>query len=134
MSVLASIERRRRVEFAGDGSPASIARQHGCDPSAIAALHPFLVDGTLVCVLAAAAAPPRNAELIACVGARTVRRLHAHELLLAFQLATASPPILMDSGLLDRAEVLFCVEPPLGYAISPPEELRSGLGARVIAL
>jgi len=123
-----------QIEFSGDGTVASVASQHGCDESAIAQLLPFVVDDSFLTVLTSAGKLVRSAELITAMNAAFVRRPSMQEVLLGFTLGRPRHTVYMDEVLLEHEEILFCVEPPSGYATSEPDVLRRELRASLISL
>jgi hypothetical protein len=54
--------------------------------------------------------------------------------LLGFRFAQPAHTVYMAAALLEHEEIVFCVEPPLGYLASAPETLRTLLCAQVISL
>jgi hypothetical protein len=126
----------RRVQFSAacDGSPGAIASEHGCEVTAIAQLMPFVIDDSFITVLASAARLVRSAELLVALRGAVVRRPRTHEILLGVQLGRTRHTVYMDEALLEHQELLFCVDPPRGYAAAGPEALRRELSARLISL
>jgi hypothetical protein len=126
----------RRIQFSGtgDGSPRAIASEHGCEVTAIAQLVPFVIDDAFITVLTSAGRLVRSAELLVALRGAVVRRPRTHEILLGVHLGQTRHTVYMDEALLEHQELLFCVEPPRGYAAAAPEALRCELGARLISL
>ena len=97
----------RRVRFAGQANPASVAVECGLQPAAMIGLFPFVADGSLVMVLTSLQNEVRNADLVLALGAAAVRRIQAPELLLGFSFGNSrGNAVYIDSSLLDHEEVL----------------------------
>jgi hypothetical protein len=126
--------RWRRLDVAGDPRPDEIAREHGCDVAAIVGLFPFMVDDSFVTVVASSSGGLPARELLHALHARILRRVRADEIALSYVLGRPRHRVLMDERLLLQPELLFCVEPPRGYAAAAPEALRFELNARLITL
>jgi hypothetical protein len=124
----------RRVQFSGDGSPRAVASEHGCALTAIAQLVAFVVDDSFITVLTSAGRLVRSADLIVALRASVVRRPRTHEILLGVHLGRTGHTVYMDQALLEHEELLFCVDPPRGYAAAAPEALRRELSAVLISL
>jgi hypothetical protein len=126
----------RRVQFSGvgDGSPLAIASEHGCEVTAIAQLAPFVIDDSFITVLTSAGKLVRSAEVLVALGGTVVRRPRTHEILLGVHLGRTRHTVYMDEPLFEHQELLFCVDPPRGYAAAAPEALRRELNAHVISL
>jgi hypothetical protein len=123
----------RRVSR-GAGSLAALASELGCESAAIALLHPFLVDGKFVTVLASAVTHVWSADLLRRLSAANVRPLRAEEIVLGFQLARPQSTAYMEEALLEHEELMLNVDPPDGYASSTPAAVRRALDAQVISL
>jgi hypothetical protein len=126
--------RLRRVQFAGDSGSRSIAAQHGCHPSAIVQLVPFILDGALVLVAASADRHLSAADLLRCLKAASIRGLTPGEVATAFRLGTPRARVYLDRALLGHPELLLCAEPPLGYVVGKPAAVQRLLAAEPISL
>ena len=124
----------RRVELPADGCVHGIASAHGLEIATVAQLLPFVVDDAFVTLLASAERLVRSADLITAMHAAVVRRPRAEEILLGFHLGQVKHTVYMDATLLEHQELLFCVDPPRGYAAAAPDVLREHLCARLISL
>jgi hypothetical protein len=111
-----------------------VAAELDCAASAIVRLLPFIVDGALIGVLASAMMSVRAADLVVALRAGVVRRPRAEEILLGVQLGLPMRTIFIDRALLDREQMLCCVDPPCGYVTSSAAALRAALDAQPISL
>ena len=124
----------RRVDFAGRLDRLPIDDRRGYDVEAIVGLHPFMVDDQFVTLLARQGAPLDSSVVIRALRAAIVRPLLASEVLLGFRVGAPRHRVLIDSRLLEQPELLFCIDPPHGYAAMTPQELQQSLRATAITL
>lgn len=123
----------RIVRLHGNPIPDEVAAACGCEPEAVVGLHPCLVNGRFLAVLAPISSGTLPMQLLEALDARTVASLPAQTVLLGAVMASEPPRVLADARILEHDEIVFCVEPPGGYGVSSPARLIEALRAEPIA-
>jgi len=121
------------VRLPGNPSLPTVAQHHGCAEAAVVGLRPYVIDGEYAVLLGSLSERTPAVHLLDSLSARTIVGLRADSVLLGLALGSLPQRVLADARMLAFDEVVFCVEPPGGYAIASPMRLIEALGAVLIS-